>query len=217
MNRSAALDSTSDSRRRSLQIGRSIPGLSLLTVAMILAGCKKSAAPETVGGQNLESPKISQVAVAYTNLVRMTEKTVFVNPELALLCRTVTPAEVEATRTLFGPHGNTSILVYMNQTAADALNHHVTPFPVGSVIVKQKVSLGYQRSDGISVGAGTTGVGGMVKRSPGYDPTHGDWEYFYVEGKEPLESGRLPTCVTCHSSARDRDHVFGTWKNRSLY
>jgi hypothetical protein len=145
----------------------------------------------------------------------MTQQDVFVNPELARLCRGIYQEEVEAARTHFGPHANTSIRVFMNPPAADALKNNLNPYPVGSVIVKQKASLGYQRQDGTSVGAGTTGVGGMVKRSPGYDPTHGDWEYFYVEGKSPLESGRLSTCVTCHSSARDRDHVFGTWKNRS--
>ena len=212
MNRSATPDRTSNSRRRSLQIRPIISSLSLLIVAMVFAGCFRSGAPETVGDLNAESPRISELAVTYTNLVRMRD--VFVNPELAGLCRGVSQEEVAAARTHFGPHANTSIRVFMNPPAADALKNNLIPYPVGSVIVKQKMSLGYQRSDGTAV-EGEPGVGGMVKRSPGYDPTHGDWEYFYVEGKSPLESGRLSTCVTCHSSARDRDHVFGTWKNRS--
>jgi hypothetical protein len=210
MNRSANPGRTSYSRRRALPISRINPVPFLLTVSIIFAGCEKSAAPETVGEP--DSPRISELAVTYTNLVRMRD--VFVNPDLAGLCRGVSQEEVAAARTHFGPHANTSIRVFMNPPAADALKNNLIPYPVGSVIVKQKMSLGYQRSDGTAV-EGEPGVGGMVKRSPGYDPTHGDWEYFYVEGKSPLESGRLSTCVTCHSSARDRDHVFGTWKNRS--
>lgn len=213
MNRSANPGRTSNPRRRALPIRRINPVLFLLTVAIVFAGCEKSAAPETVGEP--DSPRISELAVTYTNLVLMTQEEVFVNPELARLCRGINQEEVEAARTQFGPHANTSIRVFMNPPAADALKSNLIPYPVGSVIVKQKMSLGYQRSVGTDVGAGTAGVGGMVKRRPGYDPTHGDWEYFYVEGKGPLESGRLSTCVTCHSSARDRDHVFGTWRHRS--
>ena len=32
----------------------------------------------------------------------------------------------------------------------------------------------------------------MIKRPPGYDPQHGDWEYFYFEQPTTVESG-VPT------------------------
>jgi hypothetical protein len=55
------------------------------------------------------------------------------------------------------------------------------------------------------------GVGGMVKRHKGYDPANGDWEYFYFEDASKIESGRISSCIQCHSRASDRDYVFGDW------
>jgi hypothetical protein len=65
------------------------------------------------------------------------------------------------------------------------------------------------------------GIGGMVKRQPGYDPEHGDWEYFYVElaselpKRRPIKgrsaTGRLANCIDCHSYTAETDYVFGTW------
>jgi hypothetical protein len=71
--------------------------------------------------------------------------------------------------------------------------------------VKQKQIQGYTTKDGKRVHEADTGVGGMVKRSAGYDPTHGDWEYFYFEDPKKIESGRIASCVQCHSSAKDKD------------
>ena len=58
----------------------------------------------------------------------------------------------------------------------------------------------------------SNGVGGMIKRAPGYDPAHGDWEYFYFEKPEKIERGRIATCVKCHAYAHTTDHVYGTWR-----
>lgn len=55
------------------------------------------------------------------------------------------------------------------------------------------------------------GLGGMIKRPAGFDPEHGDWEYFYANGETHLQSGPIATCVDCHTSASDRDYVFGKW------
>ncbi|MDB6068335.1 MAG: hypothetical protein JWR26_4543 [Pedosphaera sp.] len=60
---------------------------------------------------------------------------------------------------------------------------------------------------------GENGVGGMVKRAPGYDPAHGDWEYFYFDDAAKIQSGRIASCVGCHETAKGKDYVFGTWKN----
>jgi hypothetical protein len=56
------------------------------------------------------------------------------------------------------------------------------------------------------------GVGGMVKRAAGFDPAHGDWEYFYFEDPAHIESGAIATCTGCHASARATDYVFGSWR-----
>lgn len=60
------------------------------------------------------------------------------------------------------------------------------------------------------------GVGGMVKRSSGYDPNHGDWEYFFIDDVAKIESGRIAACRNCHDTAKASDHVFGTWSRPSI-
>jgi hypothetical protein len=49
----------------------------------------------------------------------------------------------------------------------------------------------------------------MVKRSPGFDPARGDWEYLVVAPTGEVEQrGRLPLCARCHTDA-PHDHLFG--------
>lgn len=93
----------------------------------------------------------------------------------------------------------------MNDLAATAFRSGSNAYPVGAVVVKQKHK---------HYGKDVSGVGGMVKRSTGYDPQHGDWEYFYFEDPQKIESGRLASCVQCHDAAKQGDHVFGTWDKR---
>ena len=71
----------------------------------------------------------------------------------------------------------------------------------------------------------------MIKRADGFDPAHGDWEYFcsahvpgladdpavaqsavaQVKPAGKIESGRIASCVQCHEAAKRTDYVFGTW------
>ncbi len=102
----------------------------------------------------------------------------------------------------------------MNNLAADAFSLSANRYPVGAVIVKQKLVHGYRDKDGKPVNA-ANGVGGMVKRPPGYDPKHGDWEYFYFQDSSKVQSGRISSCVQCHDAAKDRDYMFGTWYNKT--
>ncbi|MCX6855939.1 MAG: cytochrome P460 family protein [Verrucomicrobia bacterium] len=157
-------------------------------------------------------PSASEVAAGFSNYQQITKSVVYVNPELAMLCRGASKAEVDSARVKFGPHANTGILIYMNKLAADAFATNASAYPVGAVIVKQKSIHGYADKDGKRAHEADTGVGGMVKRLAGYDPKHGDWEYFYFEDTKKIKSGRISTCVQCHTSAKDKDYVFGTWR-----
>src|SRR5689334_3498253 len=87
------------------------------------------------------SPLVSEVATSFTNYHRITKSQVYVNPELAMLCRGASKGQVEAARLKNGPHANASILVYMNPLAAAAFTTNAPFFPVGAVIVKQKGQL----------------------------------------------------------------------------
>lgn len=101
----------------------------------------------------------------------------------------------------------------MNEQAAETFGKPQPAYPVGAIVVKEK-----HRSSGATTRADRSsavdsftvdGVGGMIKRPPGYDPAHGDWEYFYFEDPRHIEAGRMASCVQCHAAAADRDHVFG--------
>ena len=78
--------------------------------------------------------------------------------------------------------------------------------------MKKKTIHGYTDKNAKRVYEMANGVGGMIKRPAGYDPKHGDWEYFYFDDARKIESGRITSCVQCHSSAKDKDYVFGNWR-----
>src|SRR5688572_13320970 len=107
--------------------------LTLLTVP--LWGCSQpslsSSSNTPAGGRS----SIAEIAATYTNLQRITESVVYVNPELAMLCGGVPKEVVDHVRVRFGPHANTGILIFMNNLAADAFAKKVMPFPVGSVVL----------------------------------------------------------------------------------
>jgi hypothetical protein len=112
-----------------------------------------------------------------------------------------------------GPHAQTAISIFMNEVAAEAFGKPNTTYPVGSVIVKEKKALGYLSSTQPGEKAkANDGVGGMIKRPPGYDAAHGDWEYFYFEDANKVESGKMNSCIQCHRGAAGTDYVFGDWK-----
>jgi len=58
-----------------------------------------------------------------------------------------------------------------------------------------------------------TGVGGMIKRAPGFDAEHGDWEYFYADKTAGFSTGRLANCIDCHAGAKRKDYVFSVRKS----
>lgn len=76
------------------------------------------------------------------------------------------------------------------------------PYPVGSIIVKESY-----RNSGGSKGS-LTGITVMAKRSAGYDPENGDWEYLMLTSKMWVQArGKLSACISCHLAA-DNDLVF---------
>lgn len=157
------------------------------------------AAPLDLGRE----PLVREIAESYTHLTRVTKEPVPIDPEFSGACAPAVTVRWEESQQAHGPHAKTSLTIYMNPPAAEAFAARpAKPYPVGSVIVKEKRAFTSQARDG---------VGGMVKRPPGYDPQHGDWEYFYFQDPARIESGRIAACVQCHSGAAGRDHVFGDW------
>lgn len=100
-------------------------------------------------------------------------------------------------------HGSTFGVVYANELAREALsNEGRTKFPVGSIIVREKLAgRDAARPELIAV---------MIKRSPGFNPAGGDWEFITADGTltKVRERQKKGSCLDCHSSQADRDFVF---------
>lgn len=149
------------------------------------------------------------VATFYRAFPRLTEEPLPTSPLMSMLC-TLNPSREEVARLeeldkqQRGPHYGVRSHLYANPLALPIIPGRMNGYPVGSILVKEKLNGDLQ----------VTGVGGMIKRDPGYDPENGDWEYFY-SGEGRFGSGHLRNCVDCHRSARDTDFVFTAWKHAS--
>ena len=95
-------------------------------------------------------------------------------------------------------------VVYANGLAHDAFARAAAGagFPVGSVIVREKLS----KPDDPAPQLLTL----MVKRAPGFNPKGGDWEFLTVNGGLTKVTGRQKkgSCLDCHASQRERDFVY---------
>lgn len=159
------------------------------------------------------APAINEAAHNYARLNLLTPKPVMVDLEVFSLCDSlaIESASTQA-RERSGPHALTAIRVFMSDSAAEAFRDSAKTYPANAVIVKEK----WQPSQTPLVAAhepvaNPLAVAGMIKRAAGYDPTHGDWEYFYLADTGKLEHGRLASCINCHRNAAGSDHVFGDW------
>ena len=178
---------------------------------ILLAVCALGAGAWTLKPADPQ-PSVAELAAKYRKFQLITPAPLQVNPEFALLCVGPMQSHVDAAREKHGPHAHTAISIYMDDLAADAFRAGNAPYPVGAVIVKQKLLLSYRDASGKPTPGDQSGVGGMVKRPAGFDPEHGDWEYFYLEDPARIERGTIASCVNCHASAKATDHVFGTWQ-----
>ncbi len=91
--------------------------------------------------------------------------------------------------------------VYVNAIAKDAMLSGRGTYPVGSLVIKSKLSTADDpKPDLFTV---------MQKMPKGYDKEHGDWKYFVIDGEAYREtaSGRIDSCIGCHESYKTTDYV----------
>lgn len=181
-----------------------------------------------------EGPRVitaDQMAVEYKGFRLMTATPALVPMEAAVACMGITEMSRRSER--YGPGAKAAVQIYMNNPAAGAYAAGGTSYPLDAVVVKVKTETeapaqavsGKLELQSFTANSPQTlapaasgpahkfhGLGGMIKRAPGYDSTHGDWEYFYVAPGGEVESGRIATCVVCHQAATGRDCVFGGWE-----
>jgi hypothetical protein len=101
-------------------------------------------------------------------------------------------------------HDSSLGFVYANALAREGFTKDglVTKFPVGSVIVREKLS---RETDVLP-----QLVAAMIKRPPGFNPKGGDWEFLIADGKltKVRERQKTGSCLKCHSSQAERDFVY---------
>jgi hypothetical protein len=137
----------------------------------------------------------------------VTEKPFPVALELILDCASASPDKIQQQKELekqYGPHAKAFIVVRVNPTGL-AQFQAGQPVPVGTVVIKEK-HLDY------APGTPPSAVAAMIKREPGYDPEHGDWEYAYEqlkpENERKLERGKMESCIECHKGTKSTDYLF---------
>lgn len=186
-----------------------------VVLALLCAGCGSqkpaptTAATEAQGSESRggePSDDIESIAATFRDLELMTSHARLSG--VSTLCGVWTVDYVQGTQ---GPHSDGLIKVYMNDLAKKSYGESTRPYPEGAVIVKEKLNYVITSDNDEDPSLEMTGLGGMIKRHEGYDPEHGDWEYFYADGETNLQRGRIGTCVDCHDNASDRDYVFGKW------
>ena len=91
------------------------------------------------------------------------------------------------------PHFRKFITVYVNAMGRAAMLEQKTPhFPVGSIIVKEKLSAETSKDPEL--------LTVMIKREAGYNQANGDWEYLVTDGtgEKVTARGKLENCAVCH-------------------
>lgn len=104
------------------------------------------------------------------------------------------------------PHREKYITVYVNDVGQTAMLKEKNPsFPVGSVIVKEKLTAKDSQTPVL--------LTVMIKQKKGYNPTNGDWEYMVVDGTGTKLEGRgtLQNCQSCHLANKKTDYIFRTY------
>jgi len=152
-----------------------------------------------------QSPtSIDKVIAEYKNWTPLMSVPKGVSGSLYTLCRA--PMQDEDAF-LASPHVSHFINVRVNDVALATMKQETKPetkmvFPVGSVIVKEKL---VEKAD-----AKPEALGIMIKREKGFNPDGGDWEYVYWKKTGEIFRGPEQTkhCQTCHVAKRNTDSVF---------
>ncbi|HEX9997806.1 MAG TPA: cytochrome P460 family protein [Abditibacterium sp.] len=169
-----------------------------------------------------KSDVIPEIA-GYADWREVTQKPVEMEPRVAVACapmgpmflksRPPLPPTIQGTQ---GPHAKKYIRVYVNEVGEEAMTTQKTPrFPVGSVIVKQKLPLVksknsktiQSKSPVVSLTPELLTI--MIKREKDYDAKNGDWEYMVSDGagKTVAERGKLASCQGCHQPFDKTDYI----------
>jgi hypothetical protein len=142
----------------------------------------------------------NEIIAGYRQWTRVNPVPVVQASRISFQCAPVTAQQTQMESA--NPHTNKFITVYVNDIGRRAMMVEKVPhFPVGSVIVKEKLPA----KDSFEPELLTV----MRKREAGYDPEKGDWEYMAVDGsgKTVQARGKLEKCQACHLLEKATDYV----------
>lgn len=199
----------------------------VLVLLVFVAGCAPQLVPSVAEPPPVDPPAstvpampvapaphlASQSAeIEFSSWPTATRSPVDVSPHVAQMCEPSRSREAiwstVGGEKRHGPHFKHSIVVRTNPDAMEEFKAGTAPMPVGTVVVKEKHSDPFADAK-----EPLREYGAMIKREPGYDPQHGDWEYLYVvrQPEKKVTRGRLESCIDCHSHAKDKDYLFRTY------
>jgi Cytochrome P460 len=152
-------------------------------------------------------PKVAPVKeiAGYRNWQKVNPEPQIMHARTAQLCAPILPVRANVDGPT-NPHKEKYISVYVNEIGRSAMMEKLKPsFPKGSVIVKEKLpEISSQNPELLTV---------MIKRSKGFNPVTGDWEYMVVDGTgTKVEArGKLENCQGCHLAQPQTDFIFRTY------
>jgi hypothetical protein len=134
----------------------------------------------------------------YRTWKTLTRSPQMVPGSLGLLCRNLSPEELEAARRDTGPHFKLWAHTYANPAAFATLETAgVKTFPAGAILAKAKFT--------DPMAAHGDGVAFMTKHSKGEFAESDGWEFQYY----PRGAGAsYAHCIECHRTGNSRDYVF---------
>jgi hypothetical protein len=144
----------------------------------------------------------SEVA-GYKNWTKVNDKPQLIFRDFAGLCRAPTKMNEKMAASI---HNDKYIVVYVNSTGKDEMLTKKNPvFPVGTVVVKEKLSLDDQQTPEL--------LTVMIKREKGFNSEVGDWEFMTLDGQasEVTSKGKLENCQSCHIGYKETDFITRTY------
>jgi len=106
------------------------------------------------------------------------------------------------------PHefiGTTYGRVFVNTEAEPFMTSEKLRFPVGSVIVREKL---LRESD-----VAPNGLSVMIKRERRFSPKTNDWEFFVIDQNlnRIVKRETTGSCMTCHANMRETDYLYKSY------
>jgi hypothetical protein len=141
-------------------------------------------------------PEAKDEIADYKNWTKVNDKPQIMQSITAQLCSDVRK------QSLKDPHENKYVNVYVNRIGKDEMLTKLNPrFPVGTVIVKEKLSSPESKVPEL--------LTVMIKRQKDFNPTVGDWEFLTFNGAatEVTSKGKLESCQTCHIGYQENDYL----------